>query len=61
MLTAFSHAALLLCGGMLLGLVVSKFGYEAFAVVIGALVALVLVCEWRAPSIRCSHEHEDAD
>lgn len=60
-LTAFSHAALLLDAGLLLGLFLSKMGWEAYGAVIFVTVCLVLWAEWRdtAASVRYSHEERD--
>jgi hypothetical protein len=59
-LTAFSHAALLLCGGLLLGLFLSKWGWGAYAATVAALLLFVLLAEWRSSApVRYTHEEQD--
>lgn len=59
-LTRFSYAALCIDAGLLLGLFLSKIGWEAYGVTIFVTVVLVLAREWRAPQIDSRHEIEDA-
>ena len=56
-LTPFSHAALCILAGILVSLLLSKFGIAAYATTVALLAGLVLVREWSVGA-RPGYQHE---